>query len=44
MLWHPCINKYEVLAMYAEAIERRGYGQKIWGFIDGTFMGFGRPQ
>jgi hypothetical protein len=44
MLWHPRINNYEVLAMYAEAIERRGYGQKIWGFIDGTFMGFGRPQ
>lgn len=42
--WHPRLDYYEVLASYAEAIERRGYGNYVWGFIDGTFQGFCRPK
>ena len=44
MRWHPRLDHYEVLEMYAAAVERRGYGDLIWGFIDGTFQGFCRPQ
>lgn len=44
MQWHPILDSYEELRNYADVIEEKDLGYQIWGFIDGTFQGIGRPQ
>jgi hypothetical protein len=41
--WHPQLN-LERIKEYAECIRRRGGGVGVWGFVDGTFRGFNRPE
>jgi hypothetical protein len=40
--WHPQLNDYGRLRAFGAAIEAAGDGGngRIWGFIDGTFLGF----
>jgi hypothetical protein len=43
--WRPQLNDYNVLKRYADAIGAAGWGRgRVWGAIDGTFMGFCRPE
>src|SRR5438876_2829857 len=37
--WHPLLT-YSWLQGLASAIEAQGGGERIWGFVDGTFQGF----
>lgn len=41
--WHPRLRVYSNLRKFARASRRAGCGGRIWGFIDGHFMGFCRP-
>jgi hypothetical protein len=41
--WHPQLT-YTRLEAMATAVEAQGGGPGIWGFVDGTFRGFCRPQ
>ena len=34
--WHPLLT-YSQLQGFASAIEAQGGGERIWGFVDGTF-------
>jgi hypothetical protein len=34
--WHPLLT-YSQLKGFAAAIEAQGGGERIWGFVDGTF-------
>jgi hypothetical protein len=44
--WRPALNNYHKLADFAKAIEQSGCPGNglIWGFIDGTFNKFCRPE
>jgi hypothetical protein len=41
--WHPMLT-YNRLRAYERAIRLIGGGERIWGFVDGTFVGFCRPS
>ena len=43
LIWHPHLQSYENLKRFEEAIQKKGGGALVWGFVDGTFRGFQRP-
>ena len=44
--WHQQLRHYDKLIQFTRAIDTAGAGTRglIWGFIDGHFQPFGRPQ
>jgi hypothetical protein len=44
--WRPALNNYRLLQIFGQAVNKingAGGGQ-VWGFIDGTFVAFCRPE
>ncbi len=43
LYWHPLLT-YDRMRVFAAAVEEVGGAEDIWGFVDGTFRGYSRPQ
>jgi DDE superfamily endonuclease len=42
--WHPQMTRYSTLKRFADAVQRVGGVEGVYGFVDGTFRGHCRPS